>query len=116
MISLQNVRKVYGEGETRVEALKGIDLEIARGQFVSIMGPSGSGKSTLLNLVSALDVPTAGRMSSRPCQAAQRSPESFTARVCVVVVRGGAGAFALLAPQHQQLWPTLPGAAAAPLL
>ena len=62
MISLQNVRKVYGEGETRVEALKGIDLEIARGQFVSIMGPSGSGKSTLLNLVSALDVPTAGRI------------------------------------------------------
>jgi putative ABC transport system ATP-binding protein len=62
MIELQSVSRTYGEGATRVEALVEIDLHIPAGQFVSIMGPSGSGKSTLLNLVSALDVPTSGRI------------------------------------------------------
>jgi putative ABC transport system ATP-binding protein len=62
MIELHRVSRTYGEGATRVEALVDIDLHIPAGQFVSIMGPSGSGKSTLLNLVSALDVPTAGRI------------------------------------------------------
>ena len=54
--------KTYGEGANRVEAVVALDLVIAKGEFVSIMGPSGSGKSTLLNLVSALEVPTAGRI------------------------------------------------------
>ena len=62
MISLQQVRKVYGDGETRVEALRGVDLEIGAGEFVSVRGPSCSGKAPLLNLVSALDIPTAGRI------------------------------------------------------
>jgi putative ABC transport system ATP-binding protein len=60
MIELRAVTKTYGDGPTRVEALRGVDLHIASGEFVSIMGPSGSGKSTLLNLVSALDVPSTG--------------------------------------------------------
>ena len=60
MIELTRISKTYGEGPTRVEALVDVDLSIPAGQFVSIMGPSGSGKSTLLNLVSALDVPSAG--------------------------------------------------------
>lgn len=63
MIELRGVVKTFGEGLGRVEALKGIDLHIAAGQFVSIMGPSGSGKSTLLNLVSALDVPSSGTIT-----------------------------------------------------
>jgi putative ABC transport system ATP-binding protein len=63
MIRLRGLVKTYGEGANRVEALKGIDLFIAGGEFVSIMGPSGSGKSTLLNLVSALDTPSAGEIS-----------------------------------------------------
>jgi putative ABC transport system ATP-binding protein len=62
MIELRSVAKIYGDGETRVEALRGVDLTIAAGEFVSIMGPSGSGKSTLLNLVSALDTPSAGQI------------------------------------------------------
>ncbi|HET8935424.1 MAG TPA: ABC transporter ATP-binding protein [Polyangiales bacterium] len=63
MIRLRGLVKTYGEDANRVEALKGIDLSIAAGEFVSIMGPSGSGKSTLLNLISALDTPSAGEIS-----------------------------------------------------
>jgi putative ABC transport system ATP-binding protein len=63
MIELRAVTKSYGGGARRVDALQGIDLEVGAGEFVSIMGPSGSGKSTLLNLVSALDTPSAGRIS-----------------------------------------------------
>jgi putative ABC transport system ATP-binding protein len=62
MIELRGVTKTYGAGPSRVEALRGVDLSIAAGEFVSIMGPSGSGKSTLLNLVSALDVPSTGHI------------------------------------------------------
>ena len=60
MIELRSVRKTYGDTASRVEALKGIDLQVDPGQFVSIMGPSGSGKTTLLHLMSALDVPSSG--------------------------------------------------------
>jgi putative ABC transport system ATP-binding protein len=63
MIELRSVTKTYGYGDTRVEALKGVDLAIAAGEFVSIMGPSGSGKSTLLNLISALDTPSSGEIA-----------------------------------------------------
>ncbi len=63
MISLENVSKTYGDGPTAVNALQDVHLHIPAGQFVSVMGPSGSGKSTLLNLVSALDVPTQGRIA-----------------------------------------------------
>jgi putative ABC transport system ATP-binding protein len=60
MIELHTIKKTYGEGAARVDALRGIDLSVQRGEFVSIMGPSGSGKSTLLNLISALDTPSSG--------------------------------------------------------
>jgi putative ABC transport system ATP-binding protein len=62
VLELSGVSKTYGDGPARVEALRHIDLRIEGGEFVSIMGPSGSGKSTLLNLISALDLPTAGRI------------------------------------------------------
>lgn len=64
MIKLQNVSKVYGEGESAVHALKNITLDIPDSKLVSIIGKSGSGKSTLINLIGALDTPTEGEISN----------------------------------------------------
>ncbi len=61
IIDMQGIRKIYDTGKIKVEALKGIDLTILRGEFVAIVGPSGSGKSTLMNLIGCLDTPTDGR-------------------------------------------------------
>ena len=60
LIEFQNVFKIYGEADAEVRALDGVDLEIADGEFVSVMGPSGSGKSTCMNILGCLDAPTAG--------------------------------------------------------
>ncbi len=61
MIKLSQIRKTYKQGGNEIRALDGIDLHIASGEFVAIMGPSGSGKSTLLNVLGALDRPDQGR-------------------------------------------------------
>lgn len=60
LIQLRGITKVYGEGALAFQALKGVDLEIAQGDFVAIMGPSGSGKSTAMNTLGCLDRPTSG--------------------------------------------------------
>jgi putative ABC transport system ATP-binding protein len=62
-ISARGLTKTYGEGQTAVHALAGVDLDVLRGEMVAIMGPSGSGKSTLLHLIGALDTPTGGTIS-----------------------------------------------------
>lgn len=61
MITLENITKTYHLGETEVPILKGIDLQIDSGEYVSIMGASGSGKSTLMNIIGCLDRPTQGQ-------------------------------------------------------
>ena len=60
MIWMENIRKTYRLGEVDVPVLKGIDLTIEEGDYVSIMGASGSGKSTLMNIIGCLDRPSAG--------------------------------------------------------
>jgi putative ABC transport system ATP-binding protein len=60
MIQLENITKVYPMGKRELTVLKGVNLNIKKGELVAIMGPSGSGKSTLLNLIGCLDKPTAG--------------------------------------------------------
>lgn len=62
ILRIENLKKTYGEGKTKVEALKNINLSIERGQIIAIMGPSGCGKSTLLNLISGIDKSTEGNI------------------------------------------------------
>lgn len=61
LIILQGITKIYGRGTAAMQALRGIDLQIAEGEFVAVMGPSGSGKSTCMNILGCLDTPTEGR-------------------------------------------------------
>jgi putative ABC transport system ATP-binding protein len=60
VVEANELTRRYGEGDTAVDALRGVSLEVARGQLTAVMGPSGSGKSTLMHILAALDVPTSG--------------------------------------------------------
>jgi putative ABC transport system ATP-binding protein len=63
VVTARSVTRVYGEGETAVNALRGIDLDVERAQLTGVMGPSGSGKSTLMHILAGLDKPTDGDVS-----------------------------------------------------
>jgi putative ABC transport system ATP-binding protein len=63
VLSAENLTRRYGEGETAVDALRGVSLDVPKGQLTAVMGPSGSGKSTLMHILAGLDKPTSGEVT-----------------------------------------------------
>src|SRR5204863_8437007 len=63
VVEAHELTRRYGEGDTAVDALRGVDLEVSRGKLTAVMGTSGSGKSTLMHILAALDKPTSGSVT-----------------------------------------------------
>ncbi len=63
VVSAENITRRYGEGDTAVDALRGVSLDVPKGQLTAVMGPSGSGKSTLMHILAGLDKPTSGEVT-----------------------------------------------------
>jgi putative ABC transport system ATP-binding protein len=78
LISLENITKTYVLGDQVVNALKGVDLQIVRGEYIALMGPSGSGKSTLMNIIGCLDTPTSGQYWLNNKEVSQMSDASLS--------------------------------------
>jgi len=82
LIELRGLVKTYGTGDAAFTALRGVDLEIHRGEFVAVMGPSGSGKSTLMNILGCLDSPSSGsyRFKGIPVESLNKDQRSLIRR------------------------------------
>jgi putative ABC transport system ATP-binding protein len=78
IVSIENATKSYHLGKVEVPALRGVDLEVEAGEFMSIAGPSGSGKTTLLNLIGCVDIPTSGRVRVADQDIAKLSERELT--------------------------------------
>ena len=77
LIDIADIRKVYEMGETAVNALDGVSLQVQKGEYLAIMGPSGSGKSTLMNIVGCLDTPTSGSYKLRGTEIRERDDDEL---------------------------------------
>jgi putative ABC transport system ATP-binding protein len=78
VVEAHELTRRYGEGDTAVDALRGIDLEVARGKLTAVMGPSGSGKSTLMHILAALDRPTSGYVAIAGTRLGELSDNEIT--------------------------------------
>lgn len=77
-LEIKNIKKHFGEGESRAEVLKGIDIEIEKGEFCVLLGPSGSGKSTLLNIIGGIDAADEGYISINGEKTADMNEKALT--------------------------------------
>src|SRR5262249_41455910 len=77
LIELEKIVKTYDLGHQKVHALRGMDINIQRNEFVAIVGQSGSGKSTLMNIIGCLDVPTSGRYRLSGRDVSERSDDEL---------------------------------------
>lgn len=77
-LEIKNIKKHFGEGKSRVEVLKGIDIEIEKGEFCVLLGPSGSGKSTLLNIIGGIDAADEGYISINGEKTADMNEKALT--------------------------------------
>lgn len=77
-LEIKNIKKHFGEGESRVEVLKGIDIEIEKGEFCVLLGPSGSGKSTLMNIIGGIDAADEGYISINGEKTADMNEKALT--------------------------------------
>jgi putative ABC transport system ATP-binding protein len=78
VVTARDVTRVYGEGPTAVDALRGVTLDVERGKLTAVMGPSGSGKSTLMHILAALDRPTEGHVTIAGTRLGQLSDTEIT--------------------------------------
>src|SRR5215216_6824172 len=78
VVAAKDLTRRYGEGDTAVDALRGVDLEVEQGKLTAVMGPSGSGKSTLMHILAALDRPTSGYVTIAGTRLGQLSDKDIT--------------------------------------
>ncbi|MFL5968926.1 MAG: ABC transporter ATP-binding protein, partial [Gaiellaceae bacterium] len=78
VVSAQDVTRRYGEGDTAVDALRGVSLDVPKGQLTAVMGPSGSGKSTLMHILAGLDSPTSGEVTIAGTKLSQLNDNELT--------------------------------------
>ena len=109
LIELRAITKTYGEGQAAFQALRGVDLQIAQGDFVAVMGPSASGKSTAMNLLGCLDTPTTGDYLFRGIHVEQldRNQRALLRRNCLGFVFQGFNLLARTSAQENVELPLL---------
>ena len=109
LIELHAITKTYGQGQTAFQALGGVDLSIAAGEFVAVMGPSGSGKSTAMNLLGCLDTPTSGeyRFQGINVEQLDRNQRALLRRQCLGFVFQGFNLLARTSAQENVELPLL---------
>jgi putative ABC transport system ATP-binding protein len=109
LIALRGITKTYGQGPAAFQALNGIDLEIAAGDFVAVMGPSGSGKSTVMNILGCLDSPATGeyRFQGIHVERLDRNQRALLRRNCLGFVFQGFNLLARTSAQENVELPLL---------